>query len=470
MAAGSSKGPVPETAITVTLPDAMPPITPPDAIIPPPFSSAADMKYHLQSLLDSKEKQLQQAGTLGQRVLAQQMELEERIRQLQDITEDKTDDEHVDDGARERYLALAETLTEWDRENADLSSAFGAPPSSPADTEGDSPTLPATAAAQSRRAKNAAHRADDVEFAFEIGSGLLTEVRRLQSLVGERDKAVQDLEMSVEGLRAAFRQQDASADKYKEENWNLEVTLQDLRTQLAAATSAEAAASKKADRLTAQLAASFQAAETAKNEAERLVGVVDEMKSKHEADVAAHRKAAAALVRDKSDLQGAVDRLKAKLSRGDEAGEESDTTIVERKRLTPLKVGGPGAAGRGGRGLSLLQRLGMASATPVVDADDKKRVETAESACQTDFVEPPVRHVVKDFAARHRIAKNVYMHVKWEILATLVTPLVLLLGLRDSASYKHLLACRDDDAQQLLDLVQDITTLFQRLDLCSSKL
>jgi hypothetical protein len=94
-------------------------------MITTPFSSAGDMKYHLQSLLDSKEKQLQQAGTLGQRVLAQQMELEERIRQLQEIDADKLDDEHVDDDARDRYRELAETLMAWDKENADLSSAFG---------------------------------------------------------------------------------------------------------------------------------------------------------------------------------------------------------------------------------------------------------------------------------------------------------------------------------------------------------
>ena len=94
-----------------------------------------------------------------------------------------------------------------------------------------------SSAAQSRRAKNAAHRADDVgeflsstyvfphhfqdssllipEFAFEIGSGLLTEVRRLQGLLGERDKAIQDmkeekddLERIVETLRTTIRQND----------------------------------------------------------------------------------------------------------------------------------------------------------------------------------------------------------------------------------------------------------------------
>lgn len=90
-----------------------------------PFSSAGDMKFYLQSLLDSKEKQLQQAGTLGQRVLAQQMELEERIRQLQEIEADKSEDDEIDDQARIRYRELADTLVSWDTENAQLSSAFG---------------------------------------------------------------------------------------------------------------------------------------------------------------------------------------------------------------------------------------------------------------------------------------------------------------------------------------------------------
>lgn len=88
-------------------------------------SSAGDMKFHLQNILDSKEKQLQQAGTLGQRVLAQQMELEERIRQLQEADADKPEDDELDAEAAERYRDLAETIKAWDAENAQLSSAFG---------------------------------------------------------------------------------------------------------------------------------------------------------------------------------------------------------------------------------------------------------------------------------------------------------------------------------------------------------
>ena len=155
-----------------------------------PFSSAGDMKIHLQNLLDSKENQLQQAGTLGQRVLAQQMELEERIRQLQEMDADKPENDEIDSDARARYQDLAEIIRSWDVENAQLSSAFGRSnvrglqsyktrvhlalqqhdelsPSIPfADLPREEPerskASAGNSAAQSRRAKNAAHRADDV--------------------------------------------------------------------------------------------------------------------------------------------------------------------------------------------------------------------------------------------------------------------------------------------------------------------
>ena len=60
-----------------------------------------------------------------------------------------------------------------------------------------------------------------LEFAFEIGSSLLTEVRRLQSLLAERDKALQDmkeekddLDKLVENLTTGLRTQEANAGVY----------------------------------------------------------------------------------------------------------------------------------------------------------------------------------------------------------------------------------------------------------------
>jgi hypothetical protein len=60
-----------------------------------------------------------------------------------------------------------------------------------------------------------------IEFAFEIGSGLLTEIRRLQSLLAERDKSLldmkeekDDMDRSLDSLRTALRTQEANAGTY----------------------------------------------------------------------------------------------------------------------------------------------------------------------------------------------------------------------------------------------------------------
>ncbi|KAH8084310.1 hypothetical protein BXZ70DRAFT_957639 [Cristinia sonorae] len=304
-------------------------------------SSNGDMRLYLQTLLDGKERQLQQAGTLGQQLLAQRMELEERIRQLQELDLDIDDD--ADAGIRDKYRELADSIKQWDRENEHLTHTFitkpasNGIPSSSLPSQSLEPTRGelerslerskaaasgTTAAQSSRRAKNAAHRADDVEFAFEIGSGLLTEVRRLQSLLGERDKAIQDmkeekddLEKTVESLRSALRSQEQSADKYKEENWNLEVTLQELRTQLTEYQAASQRLESEQKRLTRLLAATRESVDQHKTDAERHQTAYEELKAKHETDIAQARKHAASLQRDKSDLQQTLDSMKMEMTK-----------------------------------------------------------------------------------------------------------------------------------------------------------
>ncbi|KAI9441435.1 hypothetical protein H4582DRAFT_2206842 [Lactarius indigo] len=296
-------------------------------------SSSDDMRQHLQNLLDGKEKQLQQAAALGERLLAQRVELEERVRLIQEVDADKTDEVTAD--MRERYRELADTVRAWDFGNVQLTTAFthsnvnGSLPSQPFGVHEplrDEPERPKPAsgssAAQTRRAKNAAHRADDVEFAFEIGSGLLTEVRRLQSLLAERDKAIQDmkeekddLDKSVENLRGALKSQEQSTDKYKEENWNLEVSLQELRIQFADSQSTVQRLESEHKRLTRQLNKAREATDQHKNEAERLKNGLEELKANHETAIAQARRQAASLQRDKSDLQQSLDTMKAEMAR-----------------------------------------------------------------------------------------------------------------------------------------------------------
>ena len=137
------------------------------------MSSTGSMRAHLQSLMRAKEMQIQHAGTLGQRVLAQQLELDNLIRELQDVDADRDSREEPSAEMRLRYRDLTKTLDAWDDENAKLTNAFGSGPAM-ADDLSASTSQPNTAdqqqahaqqstsASQSRRAKNAAHRANDV--------------------------------------------------------------------------------------------------------------------------------------------------------------------------------------------------------------------------------------------------------------------------------------------------------------------
>ena len=141
-----------------------------------------------------------------------------------------------------------------------------------------------------------------------------------------------DLDKTIEGLRAGLRAQEQSAgelylffhrervlilivDKFKEENWNLEVTLQELRAQLSDSQASAQRLESEHKRLTKVLAVAREGADQTKTENEKLKVAFDEFKAKHETDIAQARKTVAGLQRDKSDLQQSLDALKVEMQR-----------------------------------------------------------------------------------------------------------------------------------------------------------
>ena len=96
------------------------------------------------------------------------------------------------------------------------------------------------------------------------------------------------------------------ADKYEEENWNLEVALQELHSQRSDAQAATQHLETEHKRLTKALAQACDNADHHKIESERLQGAFEELKNKHETDIAQARKHAAGLVCDKLDLQQTI--------------------------------------------------------------------------------------------------------------------------------------------------------------------
>ncbi|CAH0025049.1 unnamed protein product [Clonostachys rhizophaga] len=84
-----------------------------------------------------------------------------------------------------------------------------------------------------------ANRLHDIEFAAEISTSLLAQVRSLQSLLTEKDEELRDsksevsrLDTEAESLRQRVKTLDESDQRYKDENWNLETVIHEMKTAL----------------------------------------------------------------------------------------------------------------------------------------------------------------------------------------------------------------------------------------------
>ncbi|KAI9357099.1 hypothetical protein BD770DRAFT_96537, partial [Pilaira anomala] len=79
----------------------------------------------------------------------------------------------------------------------------------------------------------------DIELATEIGQGLLSEVRRMQSILQERQDSLISLETEradnqqrIDDLLKQLRYKSETEERLKEDIWNLEITKQDLSHQI----------------------------------------------------------------------------------------------------------------------------------------------------------------------------------------------------------------------------------------------
>lgn len=118
----------------------------------------------------------------------------------------------------------------------------------------------------SRRQRNQpSSRVHDIEFATEISTSLLAQVRQLQALLAERDDALKEinleksrLELEAEGFSQRLRALDESEQRYKDENWSLETQTHELMS----------AAKEASDRET-RLSNNLNAATLEKNKLQR---------------------------------------------------------------------------------------------------------------------------------------------------------------------------------------------------------
>ncbi|KAJ5664982.1 uncharacterized protein N7477_007430 [Penicillium maclennaniae] len=212
-------------------------------------SSPAQAKRALEAHLAETERRLEEASKLGTALIDQQRQLEEQLKEV----EQQQDEGEIGPELQQKLADLEREYSEIGRETARaflapkrLAGGEDAPPGTPGFDQ-KSPISPALFASQatnspskvsvpSRKQRNQpASRVHDIEFATEISTSLLAQVRQLQALLAEREESLKNvnleksrLELEAEAYSQRIRSLDDSEQRYKDENWALETQTHEL--------------------------------------------------------------------------------------------------------------------------------------------------------------------------------------------------------------------------------------------------
>ncbi|CAO3703584.1 unnamed protein product [Rhizopus stolonifer] len=180
--------------------------------------------------------------------------------------------------------------------------------------------LPPPSSSSSTKRKYAGKRNPDIEFATEIGQGLLVEVRKLQNTIQEKDEVIEHLENARlenerhhETSQRYMRQREEVEERLKEENWNLEVANQELRTHVSESNQTMAKYNSEQVRLTKQVKTQSEQIDIMKAQEEKNASIIEAMKARHEQETHHLRKHAANAQRENAQVQKQVEAINTEL-------------------------------------------------------------------------------------------------------------------------------------------------------------
>ncbi|KAF7721653.1 hypothetical protein EC973_004329 [Apophysomyces ossiformis] len=340
----------------------------PAPVLPTPSSStsasgrtpspAAQLRVELEQQLAEKEKQLQESSSgIEKNVLVRQItQLREKLKEVDQQQQYQSMNHQQEHQQDQRLDSLSPaTLEKLRHLERDLGSyrtnplspvlnglrkekllgqreALPSPSTStmlpPAHGHDSTPMLPlpppptgSTPTKRRSKVPNADRRNTDIEFATEIGQGLLIEVRKMQALLQEKEEQLRaleiqkaDLERAAESMAKLLRQKEENEEKLKEETWNLELAKQeltisvtDLQQNLSKANSEQNKLAKQLNRLTTEV-------EHLRDREEKLTAAIDTMKTRHEHDMSVIRRQSAGLQREKADQAKQIEALTSELA------------------------------------------------------------------------------------------------------------------------------------------------------------
>ncbi|PFH56572.1 hypothetical protein XA68_16318 [Ophiocordyceps unilateralis] len=218
-------------------------------------SSPTQARRALEAHLADTDRRLDEAGKLGTALVSQRKSLASQLHELEKLQ----DEGEIGPDLRSKLVEIEREYNDVARESARVFLPKQRVPSneanpgspyvpegrggrrsvSPSKFESQATGSPTKLSVPNRKGRNQpSNRVHDIEFAAEISTSLIAQVRNLQGLLSERDEELKTLqvekaklEIDSENLQQRFKTLDESEHRYKEENWNLETRLQELSSQ-----------------------------------------------------------------------------------------------------------------------------------------------------------------------------------------------------------------------------------------------
>jgi len=202
-------------------------------------SSSQQVRVALEAHVKDTDKRLEETSKLGKTLVQQKKDLTARLRELNE----QKDGDEIGPELRKKLAEIEKDYVDVGRETARamlpksrLASGQHDPAQSPAVFAGVSSASPSKAAVPSRKQRNqSSTRVHDIEFATQISTSLLVQVRELQAALVEKDDALKtetlqkaQIEADLTNIRGRMKQADDTEQRYKDENWNLETQVQDM--------------------------------------------------------------------------------------------------------------------------------------------------------------------------------------------------------------------------------------------------
>ncbi|KAF2638581.1 hypothetical protein P280DRAFT_74120 [Massarina eburnea CBS 473.64] len=215
--------------------------------------SPAQAKRALQAHLTETTRRLQEASHLGNALVQQRKELEEK---LEEVDKQETDAD-IGPELRSRLAELEKEFNEVGRETARAFLPKSRVPSGESDAtaaasgasvySSEAHHSPSKISVPSRKHRNQQpSRINDITLATEISTSLLAQLKDLQAVLLDKDEALKasdldrsQLEIEVEGLSQRLRSLDESESRLKDVNWNLETQVREFEIQAKAAADKE---------------------------------------------------------------------------------------------------------------------------------------------------------------------------------------------------------------------------------------